>query len=121
MTISFLDLYSLDPENVAQICEEIDAAELSPEEMVAIAHELDKISSHFRQPRRTISENFRQLVDSLVKTQRQSGYEKGWVRYRIDDTWQNFKCLSLEDWQYLAKKLGYEAGWAQYRFEEAQD
>lgn len=121
MAISLQDLIKLDSENVAQLCEEITAAKLTVEEMVAIAHQLDKISFHLRQPRRTISDNFRQLVNSLVKTQKQAMYEPGWVLYRIKDTWQNFKCLSLEDWQYLAKKLDYEPGWAQYKFEEAQN
>lgn len=121
MAISFLDLYSLDSEDVSRICEEINAAELSPEEMVAIAHELDKISSHLRQPSRTISENFRELVNSLVKAQKQSSYDPGWVYYRVIETWQNLKGLRIEDWQYLGKKLGYLPGWAINKFQEAQN
>lgn len=120
MAISFFDLYSLDSENVVQLCQEIKESELTTEEMVAIAHHLDKISTCLRQPSRTVSENFKELVNRLLKTQKRLSYEPGWVLYRINESWDNFGNLALEDWEYLGNKLGYERGWAQYKFQEAQ-
>jgi hypothetical protein len=120
MAISFQDLIELNSENVEKTCEEIRAAGLTVEEMVVIAHQLDRISTCLRQPSRTMSENFRQLVNSLVKVQKQSDYDPGWVYYRVIETWQNLKGLRVEDWQYLGKKLGYLPGWAINKFEEAQ-
>lgn len=58
-------------------------------------------------------------VDSLLTTQQQRGYKKGWIYYQIANNPEVDK-FTIGDWRYFARVLGYKSGWAWYKFKEAQ-
>lgn len=71
-----------------------------------------KAKVEYAQPKTT-----EDILDNLIKQQRENGYKPGWLLYRIKE----FKLpLTLEQWKKVEKACGYGRGWAKHRYNEAR-
>ncbi|MGB6296554.1 MAG: DEAD/DEAH box helicase family protein [Rivularia sp. (in: cyanobacteria)] len=58
-------------------------------------------------------------VQEIINTQKQKGYQKGWVSHQLVK-FPELE-LSLNDWQEIGRRLEYKPGWAWHKWREMQE
>jgi DnaJ domain len=67
-------------------------------------------------PKKPLSDIMK-IADGLIEIQVESKYKRGWVPYAFTTATKAVN-VTLDDWEYLARRLGYKPSWASIKFKQ---
>lgn len=80
---------------------------------------IEVLPANFIEVSPQLDHNKMKQVHRLFKIQKESGYKKGWLIYRLQELEKELQ-LGLIEWQEVGRLLGYNPNWALIQWREYQ-